>query len=330
MDILRNLLYQKINFENIYKTYLNDGLSEVAVSAENEKIDVDGTKFITIVADEYYPILKKLFYVEGPLEDLEDYELVSVEKESIDSYEVNYSGDALCVKCIHPYRIKNNTIRIIKRLNKKYSVDNSLIIIFREKGLSGIENRIIDNKLHKVRKVNDLKEMKDILIKFNSYYNERMFIENKLIQKDKQILETNLIEDSFRIAIAMDFINILSSNELQEDKINEFLHRIDLMAKLEYEKIAKKMITDYLQPNNFTDNYLTVDKLLSSIDSVKKSLDDYLMNNFQTRLREIANMQGKSKRYISLMDSGILKIDAFLSDEIKKLSKALSSSALEE
>lgn len=326
MDIARNLLYQKNNFGNIYKGYFNYGLQEVAVDVLRDDIGVEASKYITIVAEDYQPILRDLFYIEELLDYLEEYEEVFIEKDLLDSYEVREGGDTLFIKCIHPYMLKNNNIRIIKKLKKKNSVDNSLIIVFRE--LNNIEKRIVKDKLHKVKVVNSILEIKDILIDFHSYYNEKKFIEDKLVCRNKKVLGTNITEDSFKIAIAMDFITTISGEELQQKDMHKLLQKIYTKAKEHYEEEAKAIVNRYLN-NNFTNNYLIINILLISLDRVEKGLYDYIINKFSVRLADINKIQRRSERYIALMDSGILYINGFLTDEIRKIIEEISNFAWE-
>ena len=62
MKISDNILYQRNNFNEIYKSYFNEVMMEAAVSYENN-YEIEENRYLVIITDEYENILRDIFYI---------------------------------------------------------------------------------------------------------------------------------------------------------------------------------------------------------------------------------------------------------------------------
>lgn len=330
MKVSDNILYQRNNFNEIYKSYFNEVMMEAAVSYENN-YEIEENKYLVIITEEYENILRDIFYINfnnnETYLDIESTDEIIIKKGYEDEVNIEYIGDKAIITYMIPYRLRGNNIRIIKKVKSLNVKDAALIIV--NKKLSLFDKRALQKKEHKLVECYELDDIKSNLLKFKAFYNEKNYIKKQLDKAEKKIINTNLIEDSFKINIAISFINYLSSDEAKKkDKfflMKEITNRIIAI----YDQEAKKIVKKYLR-NDFEKNYYVINKLMNSIDRLNKNLYENITKSLIDEIDKILKLDRKKDRYLALMKSKFMDIDELLSKEINYLAKDLNYIILEE
>lgn len=330
MKISDNILYQRNNFNEIYKSYFNEVMMETAVSYENN-YEIEENKYLVIITDEYENILRDIFYISfnnsETYLDIENSDEIIIKKGYEDEVTIEDIGGKVSITYMIPYRLRGIDIRIIKKVKYSKIKDAALIIV--NKKLSLFDKRTLQEKEHRLVECYELDNIKSNLLKFKAFYNEKNYIKKQLDKVEKKIINTNMIEDSFKINIAISFINYLSSDEAKK-KDKFFLMKEITNSVIDiYKQEANKIVKKYLR-NDFEKNYYVINKLMNSIDRVNKNLYKNITKSFINELDKILKLDRKKDRYLALMQSKFMDIDELLSKELSYLDKDLNYIILEE
>lgn len=330
MKISDNILYQRNNFNEIYKSYFNEVMMEAAVSYENN-YEIEENRYLVIITDEYENILRDIFYISfnnsETYLDIENSDEIIIKKGYEDEVTIEDIGGKVSITYMIPYRLRGIDIRIIKKVKYSKIKDAALIIV--NKKLSLFDKRTLQEKEHRLVECYELDNIKSNLLKFKAFYNEKNYIKKQLDKVEKKIINTNMIEDSFKINIAISFINYLSSDEAKK-KDKFFLMKEITNSVIDiYKQEANKIVKKYLR-NDFEKNYYVINKLMNSIDRVNKNLYKNITKSFINELDKILKLDRKKDRYLALMQSKFMDIDELLSKELNYLDKDLNYIILEE
>lgn len=323
--VIRNLEYQKNYFPEFYNEYISEALAEVAMTKIEDNVEVNKNLNIVILCDSFNEALENIFYLKDI--ELEEFKEIFIRKSYKDKLEEDESSVTL--NLVHPYLVKDMTIRLIKRLTKD-SLENASLFI----GLKRLN--IFDKKIilgANVRNINveSFEDLKNELINFKATYYEKAFIEKNLVSKNEEGDTENLNFDEIKASISFDFIKKIvnkKSSESYLEIINLLLNKCINYFKvssnkllLKYENINFRKGDNYLNYQEkkelFKEMYLTVNILLNNIDKLENELE-ITKENFINELKDFDNSLSKSNLYTNIMNSNIVEFDRVTSKYLNK------------
>lgn len=307
-SIKENLDFQKNNFPNIYNSYLNATLSEVALTAENIDIEYTQKEYIQIVTNEPNDVVFKLFkipiyeFIDINLNDYKEIHLIKDVNTCIEGY-----GNILEIKHCYPYILNAKKV-IISKTVKKDDVENR-IDIFVLKKLTIFEKRYLKSCLHRVTQMNDIDELEQYLINYKAKYKfseilDRVENYNKSkIKSMNQDYKDMVIGELIKIAIESDGKN----NNIIVDKLIKYIntkHKDELLNVLSY------FMTD-----RFVTNFKLVEIYMMSKNTWINSINKNYKNGLQVYINSISAKK-KSEKIALLLDGKLNELEKLFVNSI--------------
>lgn len=328
--IIKNLEYQKENLNVIYNQYMygdsQDALSEVAITNQEEDIEVNKNLNIVIFSDDFNEVLEEVFYFDNI--DLNDFDEVSINESYVYSHDID--GKKITLNLLHGYFLKGVSIKLIKKIKLEVLENTSLLIALKKVNL--FNRKLVDKASVRSIEVKDLDELKDHLKKFKATYYEEKFLKQNILDKSTKlelIEDNNLDSNGIKISISLDFIK-----EISESKLNylEPLNTLVKKCEKEFKKVANNILLSYIN-TSFNDEfryvesnkeeltltleekkklfnrmYLLVNILLDNIDKLDNSLEETKEKMIE-EFKSFEENLSKSEMYIKVMESDIFEFD---------------------
>lgn len=297
-NIKENLEFQKNNFPKIYNSYLNNNLSEVAITNENIDFEYTQKEYIQIITDEVNKVVFDLFKIpiyEFESINLSDYKEIHLIKDintSIEEY-----GHILEIKYCYPYILKVKKI-IISQTIKKDDIENRINIIVLKK-LTIFENSYLKNYLHIVTQMSGIDELNQYLINYKSKYNLQRFLLKK-VEYNK--LKINQIDQYYENMIIGKLIDIAMHAEGDNDYIivEALIKYINNIYQHEILNLLGNFMTD-----KFVTNFRLVEIYITSKDNFIDIINKKYNKSLQVYINNISSKKESEK--IALLLDGKLK-----------------------
>ncbi|MPQ44315.1 hypothetical protein [Clostridium tarantellae] len=329
MDILENLRFQKEKFPEIYNSYKNNSSIEVA-STLLQLDDYERNNNIFILTENFEDILLKAFNIPKYMlinYDLGNYNLIYLYKDFEEKLDVR--DDILEIYYPYVYNLQIDKVIISNKI-KRDSMNN-IDTLFMLKEISLFEKSYLKKCQYKVKRINEISDLKDIFISFKPSYNESELV-NK-INKSNLFKTKNIdtyLDEHYKISVSMDFIR--SINKDNNKQIFEIINELITKSMRIYEKESKNILKEYIN-NNFISNYKLIDSYLNNKNNLQKFLNENFKKELRKRLKETNNkstdkVKGsdifKSRNLVNLLNSDISKIDEYLSYSLSSLIKSIN------
>ena len=315
MEFKKNLNIQKIYFPKIYNSYLKSDSKEIAATKLEEFDEAEAEKFIQIICNKPYDVLRKVFMVpeymlhEYNLDDYEEFNLVKSVYESSEDFEKK-----LKINYLIPFNIKYNNVIISKKINKHISYKRNRILILKE-NLDIFEKRYLKDIGHKVENLSNLSELETKLLEFRPAYNIQHLIMLNIIEK-KQHNQGETLKEDYKNTILSDLIKIIIEHNEESSKI--IVEKLGKQLISSYEKEGLTIVSSFLKEGNFLNNFKIVDIYIKN----KQELLNLITGNYWNGIEKyVVNLKGnkKSRQIALFLDGEIKALDAILSISLNNL-----------
>lgn len=330
MSVVKNLMFQKQNYPEIYNGYLLSYINEDMVEKEisnTETIESDSGNVILLIVNEFISVLKDAFVIpkniyDNELINIDDYEEINIYRTYKDEVTININDSGIDIYCMHPYHFAKSTIKLVKNANKKVCKNINKVYAMRD--LSMYEKIYLKNDFDKIIFVNSTNELVENFINIKNYYNEADLIHAlRNCGKKNLEVESTFTENYYKVSLSLDIIRNIIDMNLMEKEIHIISQYIYSTVVNEYKNEAKKIIEPYLN-EDFINNYGVIENFFQVGEKLFKEIASLIKVEIHDEIQSFKNLDCKSDLYIELLGSSIKKIDAILSNSLDKLSKSMN------
>ena len=336
MQVYDNIDFQRKNFPEIFKGYTNikEADSEVAVSiAQQEEISENIVKDeIVILCESFEEILVNAlnlpYEIKSELTDeFEDYEIICINNSYLEKEPKRYHSKKLMeLYYTHGYNTKFYKISLVKKIHRHQLKRAAVVIILKE--LDFYDKMALKEINYLQATSNSVQELREILLRFKCYYNEKTFTLNEFSSKSKKdnIYTNNLIEGSYSAFLSLEICTYLSSRLVDKSIDDSEYYKVVDMCINEFSKEAKEILEKFIVSPDFTKNYIIVEIYLSISQKVVKDITKYVLEIFKKEVKGILNKATSSTDiYLALLDSSITEVDNLLKEKIEELYSIITS-----
>lgn len=319
-SIIRNLVYQKENFPNIYSCYLENNLQEVAITTL-DNYDVNKHNKIVILCEDYNEFLEEIFYIQNQ-EQLNRYKSIFIQK----SYAIDESYEKegiLYISINHQYTLNGMEIELIKKL-KKDNLNNASAL-FSMKKFNLFDKKIVKELDVAVFEISSYEVLKEKLMLYKPTYREGEFIKRNLFIEEKvEMIDQTSFYETFKVSLSIEYIKAFAQDFDNHIKV---MNKMEASYNREFFKLANKLLVKNLN-DKFKDNYYKVEFLLSEFDVFKKK---FIVEEkrFMKSLKNINIDSTESDKYLYISNSNIAQFDQIISSSLEVFMKRLLSFNLE-
>ena len=311
-----NLLFQKREFPDIYKSYY-------AMSNNNAHARIfckkDSQYLYVLVGEEVNipELIFDLFYMHV------DYDIpygTYILKYDVDDRvsEVEQIG-IINIYINHPYLKRYSSILISKVLEERFLEKTSVFYTYNCKPLKQLQELKIRNYCDytfEANNVETLDQLKKCIRKFEPKYTLNFsFVSNKKNQYFEGVKITE--------KVSLEVIKIIND---KWDEINDkvFQQCIDKTISI-YDMRSKEILNNYLQMGCFESNFICIEKYFLLIEKETKNVNAYFDKNIVPFVKRMKKeiMEHVIVHNSLSCDRGILGLDDYIEEELERLTKVL-------
>ncbi|MCY6485828.1 hypothetical protein OW763_16020 [Clostridium aestuarii] len=329
MQVYENLNFQKKYFPEICEGYLKpeEVAAEAAVSQinENEEVDLNIKDEILLVCESFKEVLTEVLNLPHEMymeleHEMEQYSIIMLYNAHVENIKKYYSKNLLELQYIHGYNTKFYNIKLVKKINRKFFRKAVKVVVLKE--LDFYDKMALKDVNYMDLKYDYKEVLRETLIKFKSYYNEKGFLQNELnnINKEGIFYRENLIEGSYGVFLSLEICNHISSKVQKYQLDNKEYHNIINMCISEFLKESLEILRKFIVEPDFNENFIIVDIYLKIQRKFTKDINKFV---FEVFINELSDILSKNKTgtdiYMQLLNSSIVKVDYMLKEQIEEL-----------
>lgn len=336
MRVYDNINYQRKNFPEVFKSYTNiiGADSEAAVSIIDDEEVMEGVvkDEILILCESFEDILVNALNLpyeikQELIDEYEDYDVVSINNSYLEKEPKRYHSKKLIeLYYTHGYNTKFYKIKLIKKIHRHELKRAAVVIILKE---LDFYDKMSLKEIHYLQSTRDnVQGLREILLRFKCYYNEKNFIVNEFNNKSKKdnIYTNNLIEGSYSTFLSLEICNYLSSRLKDKCLDDSEYYKVVEMCINEFSKEAKYILEKFIVTSDFTKNYMIIEIYLRISEQVVKEITKYVFEIFKKEIKVILNsVTSGTDIYLALLDSSSFQVDNLLKEKIEELYSIITS-----
>jgi len=336
MQVYDNIDFQRKNFPEVFKSYtnINEAENEAAASIIEDE-EVNGSVFkdeILILCESFEEILVNALNLpyeirQELINEFEDHDVVCIHNSYLEKEPKRYHSKKLIeLYYTHGYNTKFYKIRLVKNIHRLQLKRAAVVIV--QKELDFYDKMALKNIEYLKPDSASMQELRDILLEFKCYYNEKSFIDNEFNMKIRKYnsYTNNLLEGSYSAVLSFKIRNYLGS--ILKDKSiddSEYYKVVDMCIN-EFSKEAKEILEKFIVSPDFTKNFMIVEIYLRLSEQFVKDITKYVLETFKKEIKGILNNVNSSiDIYLALLDSSVVQVDDLLKEKIEELYSIITS-----
>lgn len=313
-----NILFQKAEFPEIYKSYYDENSNIVRANFQCKK---DSKYLYVLVEEEIDPLglIAELFYTNFDY-DNKSYDTCILTYDIDESIsEMEKERGVIKVSINHPFLTRNSAILISKVLKERFLQKTSAFFTYRTKPLEQLQELQIHKYFNYKFKNSNFKtamEMKECIRTYEAEYKLELLVSDS---EKKQYFEGIKITEK----VSLDIIKIINDSWGKKENLI-FQQCIDRTLDV-FSIRSKEIVRNNLYPGSFESNFVCIEKYFAFIDKMEKNISTYFDENI---IPAIKKYKKEFDTYIVLhnslsSDRGIIGLDDYIQEELEKLSKVL-------